>query len=72
VDQLARSGGLSAARITSVRTALSSAEAASGSARAQALTTLATQLEGEAAGSRDAAKVRTLVTSLRELAGTSR
>jgi hypothetical protein len=72
VDQLARSGGLSAARITAVRTALGSAEAATGAARAEALMALAAQLEGEASGSRDAAKVRTLSTSLRQLAGASR
>jgi hypothetical protein len=68
VDQLERSGGLAAARIAAVRTALSSAEAATGAARGQALTALATQLDGEAGSSRDAAKVRTLATSLRNLA----
>jgi hypothetical protein len=67
VDQLERSRGLSAARITAVRQALQRAEAASGAARGTALTQLATQLEGDAAGSSDAAKVRMLVGAVRDL-----
>jgi LVIVD repeat len=68
VDQLERSKGLSAARIAAVRTALAGAERASGSARKTALTTLATELDREAAGSSDAAKVRMLASSVRDLA----
>jgi hypothetical protein len=68
VDQLERSQGLSAQRIASVREALRSAESAAAAARTQALNTLATALQAEAAASRDAAKVRLLVTSLRDLA----
>ncbi len=71
VDQLERSRGLSAARISSVRQALVEAERASGGARQEALTRLASQLEGEASGSRDAAKVRKLAAAARELAGAS-
>jgi hypothetical protein len=66
VDQLAR-GGMPAARITSVRQALTNAERASGSARRTALTTLATQLDGQATGAH-AAKVRMLAGTVRELA----
>ncbi|HEX8694472.1 MAG TPA: hypothetical protein VF746_18765 [Longimicrobium sp.] len=69
VDQLQRSNGLAAARITSVRQALSSAEGASGAARRTALTQLAAQVEGYAAGSSDAAKVRMLAGAVRDLAG---
>ncbi len=68
VDQLERSGGLSPARLASVRQAIDGAERASGNARRSALTTLATALSGEAGASRDAAKVRTLAQSLRDLA----
>ena len=67
VDQLERSNGLSAARLTAVRQALSSAEGASGAQRTSALASLATQIDGEAAGSRDAAKVRMLVEAVRAL-----
>ena len=68
VDQLERSRGLSADRIAAVRTALRGAESASGTSRRNALTQLATQLDGEAAASSDAAKVRTLAKSVRDLA----
>ncbi|MGH7699020.1 MAG: LVIVD repeat-containing protein [Gemmatimonadales bacterium] len=68
VDQLERSNGLSAARIQAVRQRLTAAEGASGAARREALTTLASELAGEAGGSRDAAKVRRLADSVRELA----
>jgi hypothetical protein len=68
VDQLERSRGLSAARITAVRNDLTAAERASGAARRTALTTLATSLEGDAAGSSDRAKVQMLVTAVRDLA----
>jgi hypothetical protein len=68
VDQLQRSSGLSATRIAAVRGALAAAELASGSARRDALTQLASQLDSDASGSSDAAKVRLLATSVRELA----
>ena len=68
VDQLERSKGLSDARITAVRTELASAERASGGARRNALTALAKQLSGDAAGSSDRAKVQMLVTAVQELA----
>ena len=68
VDQLERSGGLSADRIASVRRALQSAETASGSARSTALTQLAGEVDGFASGSSDAAKVRLLATAVRDLA----
>jgi hypothetical protein len=67
-DQLERSHGLTAARLTTVRGALSHAEAASGAARRTALTTLATQVTGYAAGSSDAAKVRMLAGAVHDLA----
>jgi hypothetical protein len=68
VDQLERSHGLAAGRIATVREALSSAEAASGSARSRALTQLASSLNSDASSSSDAAKVRMLASSVRDLA----
>ena len=68
-DQLERSGGLNAAKIAAVRAALKGAEQASGSARSDALTKLATQVESDASGSSDAAKVHMLASAVKELAG---
>jgi hypothetical protein len=67
VDQLQRSGGLSAARLEAVRQALAAAEAASGSARGTALTQLATSLDSDVSGSSDATKVRLLRDVVRQL-----
>jgi hypothetical protein len=67
VDQLERSGGLSASRIAAVRQSLANAESSTGSRRSGALSELASQLDSDANGSRDAAKVRTLATSVRDL-----
>ena len=72
LDQLERGNGLAAARISAVRSALSAAERASGSARGDALSRLATQLDSDAAGARDAAKVRTLASAVRDLSAVSR
>ncbi len=68
VDQLERSRGLTADRISAVRSALQSAEGASGAARRSALTRLATQIDADARGSGDMAKVQMLAASVRELA----
>jgi len=71
VDQLARSNGLSAARVSAVRVSLASAESASGAQRRDALTQLATQLDADASASSDSAKVRTLAAAVRDLAAAS-
>jgi hypothetical protein len=68
LDQLARSSGLSSDKIAGARTALAGAQKLSGQARRDALTALATQLGTDASGSSDAAKVRTLAASVRDLA----
>lgn len=72
VDQLQRSSGLNASRTAAVRAALAAAELASGSARRDALVQLASQLDGDANGSSDAMKVRTLAASVRDLANATR
>ena len=68
VDQLARSNGLSANQIASVRQSLATAEQASGTARSSALTQLATQLDGDASGAKNPAKVQALASEVRSLA----
>ncbi len=68
VDQLERSGGLSAPRLSAVRDSLRAAERAKGAARGLALTQLATQLGSETASSADAGKVRMLASALTDLA----
>jgi hypothetical protein len=67
VDQLERSKGLSATRLTALRQALSSAEGASGAQRTSALASLATRIDGDVAGSSDGAKVRMLAEAVRAL-----
>jgi LVIVD repeat len=69
LDQLARSNGLSAARVTAVRAELTRAEGLSGMARHNALAQLGTQLNGDAAGSSDQAKARLLASTVTDLAG---
>jgi hypothetical protein len=68
LDQLARSNGLAADRVSATRTALARAERLSGQARRDALTQLATQLNGDAQGAADQAKVRALAAAVTELA----
>ena len=68
VDQLERSHGLSASRISALRQTLASAEQTSGSQRSSALSQLATQLQGDASGSSDAAKVQKLNEVVTQLA----
>jgi hypothetical protein len=71
VDQLERSGGLSADRIREVRQVLSSAEGTSGSDRRRALSDLADGLSEMAADSSDRARVTALATAVRDLAAES-
>jgi hypothetical protein len=68
VDQLERSNGLTSARISAIRQALSSAESSSGSQRQSRLTTLAGDLNNDLGGSSNAAKVRALIDAVRALA----
>ena len=67
LDQLERSKCMSAGRIASARQALAGAEKASATARRDALSALATGLEGEAASSCDAPKVGKLASSIKDL-----
>jgi hypothetical protein len=68
LDQLERSRGLSASRVTAVREALADAEGRSGGARRSALTSLASGLDSDAGRSLDGAKVQMLADAVRGLA----
>jgi hypothetical protein len=72
VDQLERSKGLAADAIASARTALNNAERRSGAQRKTALTQLASQIDGAAAASSDAKKVKMLSTALTDLANATK
>jgi hypothetical protein len=72
VDQLVRDNGLARDRTSAVSTELSRAEQLGGADRSSALTQLATRLEADAQGARDATKVRMLAAAVRELAGGAR
>ena len=67
-DQLERSKGLAAGRLTAVRSQLAAAESASGDARRTALTALATSLRADAAGSSDRSRVEKLASAVSDLA----
>lgn len=68
LDQLVRGNGLPAARTSAIGIALDAAEAMTGAARTRALTTLATAVEHDAAGAKDAARVRAMAGEIRRLA----
>jgi hypothetical protein len=68
VDQLERKKCLSSARIAAVRQGLEGAEKASSSARSTALTQMTTQLESDARGSCDGARVQKLAAAVKDLA----
>ena len=68
LDQLARHGGLAAARIGAIRDGLTGAEAMAGDARRDALEALADEVDDAASGAGDAAKVRNLAEAVRALA----
>ena len=67
-DQLERWKGLSSDKVSTVRTALSGAEAMSGGARRDALNALAGQVRGYMNGSTDPQRVQWLSTSISDLA----
>lgn len=67
VDQLVRDNGLSAARTSAISSALNSAEHMSGTARANALKTLAGQLDSDATSASDARRVRALANVVKGL-----
>jgi hypothetical protein len=68
LDQLVRNNGLDAQKTSAIAVALDMAEQKTGAARAAALTALAKQVDGDAAGAKDAARVRTMAGEIRRLA----
>jgi hypothetical protein len=67
VDQLERNKCMSAARIAETRNALAAAERAPGAQRSAALSTLATQIEGDARGSCDQRRMQLLLKAINDL-----
>ena len=67
LDQLDRSRGLDAARISAIRAELASAEKGSETERRNALARLAAQVEGDMAGAGDRDKVGMLAGVVREM-----
>ena len=68
LDQLERWHGMTAPQIASARAALAVAENQSGSARRDALRSLAATLSGQASGASDSAKVAKLIDAVQRLA----
>ena len=68
VDQLERGNGVVAGQVESIRASLGLAEQQAGPARAATLGALATRLERGAVRARDAARVRLLAATVRQLA----
>ena len=72
LDQLVRNNGLGASRTTAIGVALDAAEQKTGKARGAALTALAKQVDGDANGAKDSARVRTMAEAIRALAAVSK
>jgi hypothetical protein len=72
LDQLERSHGLAAARVSAVRKQLARAEQASGQERRDALARLTAELHRDAAGAADSPKVHLLAEAVGELANAER
>lgn len=72
LDQLVRDNGLSAARTTAISKALAAAEKQSGAARRKSLSALATTVDADASGAKDAARVRAMAAAIKELATASK
>jgi hypothetical protein len=72
LDQLVRNTGLDATKTTAIAAALDAAEQKTGPARAAALTALARQVDADANGARDAARVRMMAGEIRRLAAATK
>jgi hypothetical protein len=68
LDQLVRGQGLSASRTSAIATELNAAEKLSGAARQSALGKIAGQLDGDASGAKDSARVKAMAAAVRDLA----
>jgi hypothetical protein len=72
LDQLVRGNGLASDRTTAIAAALDAAEQKTGAARGAALTALATRVDADANGAKDAARVRTMSEAIKSLAAVSK
>jgi hypothetical protein len=72
LDQLVRTNGLATDRTTAISAALDAAEQKMGAARGAALTALASQVDKDAAGAKDSARVKTMAGEIRRLAAVSK
>jgi hypothetical protein len=72
LDQLVRDGGLAADKTSEIDKALTAAEGQNGAARGAALTKLAGQVDGDAKGAKDSARVKTMASEIRRLAAASK
>ena len=72
LDQLVRNQGLAASRTTAINAAVDAAEQQTGSARRNALSSLARQVDGDVAGSKDSDRVKMLVDAIRKLASATK
>jgi hypothetical protein len=72
LDQLVRDNGLSSDRTAAIGKALDAAEKQSGAARAGSLTKLAAQVDKDANGAKDSARVKTMAAEIRRLAAASK
>ena len=72
LDQLVRGNGLATDRTSAVSAALDAAEKKSGAARAAALTALAVQVDADAKGAKDGARVSKMASEMRRLAAISK
>jgi len=72
LDQLVRNNGLASERTAAISSALDMAEMKEGAARATALNALAQQVDKDAAGAKDGARVRTMAGEIRRLAAASK
>jgi hypothetical protein len=72
LDQLVRNGGLAAERTSAIDKALADAEAKTGRERRNALNELAKQVDRDVATAKDGARVKTMASEIRRLAGATR
>jgi hypothetical protein len=72
LDQLVRGGGLASDKTSAIDKALTAAEGQKGAARGAALRKLAGQVDDDAKGAKDSARVKTMASEIRRLAAASK
>ena len=72
LDQLVRNDGLTSDKTSAIANALDAAEKQSGAARAASLNKLARQVDADAKGAKDSARVKTMAAEIRRLAAASK